>query len=287
MLSNIRHLYDYCTKKSVTVDSLKVPINSEETSAFSAVPAHWNGRTIIFTHGLGNDKFYPFTETFMDMLDNSYGIFSIDLNGHGTENTHFLSYPEILSTIPSAIDFVGERYKINADNIVLFGHSMGGALCLYESEKHSCAGIITVSTPFKIPDSINNFYESTSIFKTCVARQLKYYNLYDLVPAAYNFKRNIFPCRVNMSGKTYIEVATEILHQVDVLSKIKKPQIPYLQVHGKMDGIISFKQAEQIAEAYGGSKKFICLESGTHFSTLFEKKTRLGIRDWLENLFKQ
>ena len=88
MLSYIQYFHNYCKNHLITLETITIPIGSEKTSAVVAISNKTVRNFVLFVHGLGHDRYYPFTEIFIDLLENGYSILSLDLNGHGVENKH-------------------------------------------------------------------------------------------------------------------------------------------------------------------------------------------------------
>ena len=284
MLSYIKYLQAYCKSNQVLYSEIQYPISSGFNRAIYLKPYQPRKRLILVCHGLGADKFYPFTELFIDYLQNGFHVFSIDLDGHGKENSHFFSYPEILQTVPAAIEFIRRSLYVYEEEVILMGHSLGGILCLYHSQKNKCRGIITVSTPHLIKLRKTVFLEILSLFNPNILRQLRYYTLYDLLPAFYNFKRRDFPCRIQQVNKSYLESVKETINKIPLTASIRQSSVPYLQIHGKLDCIVPYKDAQIIHQHYKGEKELLTVKYGSHFSTLFNPKCREKILLWSGSL---
>jgi pimeloyl-ACP methyl ester carboxylesterase len=281
----IRRLHSYCQTHGVSRETVRFEVGSGTTTAIYLCPPKWCGAIVLVCHSLGADRYYPFTEIFIDMLQDNLGVFSIDLDGHGSGNNHCFSFPEVLSTIPMTIDFLRRRYGAQPSQIVLFGHSLGGTICLRAAASEECRGVIAVSSPWRIELGIRAAGELLAVLNPGVWRQLRYYSLWELVPAFRGFKRNEFPCRTVHGIGSYLEDVNAVLEQMSVQHAVSSAHAPLLQIHGKLDQVVPFSQAVEIHQNYRGAKELVFLAWDTHMSTLFSHTCRLSIRRWLNSQF--
>ena len=108
---------------------------------------------IIFAHAWGYDALFPNLSLFFELLTHGYGVFSFDLDGHGTESSTFLHTDHF----PSALDDALKQLEAPYNHCHLIGFSLGGALVLHQLSQHSntfCSATV-ISTPIQIKITIN------------------------------------------------------------------------------------------------------------------------------------
>lgn len=274
----------YCKKNGVNVKRLRFRIAQGTTSGIVLSPRAKVKKTVVVFHSLGADKLYPFSELFLTFLKMDIRVCSIDWDGHGAENTHLMQLPDLLETPAYITAEIENRFSISKSDIILFGHSAGGLSCLFEASRNYYAGLITISTPHSFCMGIRVLFELFSLLHPQVWRQLRYYSLYELIPAFYSFKRKRFPIRLGDDGKNYIEKVSKLFEQMSILKEIEHARTSFLQIHGKIDAIIPFKQAQEIHHCYSGPKKLYSLPFDNHFTTLFSIRTIREVEYWIQNL---
>jgi len=241
-----------------------------------------NKKTIIFVHGFGNDKYYPFIELFTILLKNGFSIISIDLPGHGSGNSSFFTLESSQEALSKTIQYLKNNLKIKKNNIVMLGHSTGGFFCLSESINNSCRAIILISAPYEINLKPKILLEPVSFLSPNIIRQLKYYSLFWLIPSFTFFNHKRYPLNTQTTSK--INYFAEKMKKASLLNSLKKSSLPCLQIHSKLDLIIPFSQAEKIKENYNGKIDSLNLIFSSHFTTIFSKKTANSIISWLNTL---
>ena len=281
MYRYITYLHNYCRECDVLRQEIQLDIGSGLSSVTYLRPPEHNSYVLLVCHSLGADRYYPFTELFLDLLAQRYAVFTIDLDGHGQGQSHLLSYPGATTTLPRAIEYLVKEYGIPEKHILLFGHSLGGAFCLYEAARNVCGGLITVAAPHRIEIGPWAGLELLSFLNSAVLRQFRYYSFRELLPAFSSFKREEFPCRTHSGTASYIETTGEILRQMSIPDNISKAELPFLQIHGRLDCVVPYLQARQIHHSYAGPKELLSLKYDTHFTSLFSQACRRKILTWL------
>jgi 1-aminocyclopropane-1-carboxylate deaminase/D-cysteine desulfhydrase-like pyridoxal-dependent ACC family enzyme/pimeloyl-ACP methyl ester carboxylesterase len=285
----IRRLYRHCEKHGHGVSEYRIPLTSGETTMGVHLRAVCPNTTlIIVVHGLGADRYYPFTELFMTLLGSGYSLLSIDLDGHGIGNSHILEYPGILRTLPDIARWVSSTPAIAQSRTVLLGHSLGGAICLTQCDNRDFSGIIAVSAPHSLGRYGAGFGETLFVMSPSLWRQLRYYTPFELAPAFRKFKRDLFPCRTSGKNGSYLHDSADLLQRLRVVETCRRADIPLLLVHGRLDAIVPFAQAKTIHEAYiSGARadcRFVSPRFATHMTTLFHPAVTSAILSWLSDI---
>jgi len=114
-------------KKDIRVECDSV-IN-DRIHIFKAIGNINNKDIILYVHGLGSNKNW-ITRFYNKLLDNNYNVYSLDLIGHGEDNTSFEKFnlSNCIQYVKETIEYIKNTHK-NC-NIYLFGCSYGGFVLL-------------------------------------------------------------------------------------------------------------------------------------------------------------
>lgn len=108
-------------------------------------PAKEGHSTILFLPSFGGDHTYLNFKNIIDKLDSNYGILAIDTIGYGRSHS---------DDMHRNIDHILENYEdiidhLNVNQLVLFGHSMGGiySLLLARRINHLLQSLVLIEPP--------------------------------------------------------------------------------------------------------------------------------------------
>lgn len=80
---------------------------------------------VVLAHGMGTGVGYHMPEVH-HFADEGYRVFAFEYSGYGKSTGHFYGFPQAVSDLKSAIDFIDDGTL----PVILLGHSMGGyAVC--------------------------------------------------------------------------------------------------------------------------------------------------------------
>ena len=102
-------------------------------------------KNLIFIHGAGNEgDVWKYVKPY---LKDSYKIHTPDLPGHGKTGG-------VITSIDGYAAWVLEYIKKNRlSDVVLIGHSMGGAICIKCAKDESISALVVVDSGLKLPVS--------------------------------------------------------------------------------------------------------------------------------------
>ncbi len=70
------------------------------------------------------------------IINKDMGVFALEFRGYGTNPRAFLSEDRLRKDIEKAYEYLTKKKNINPENIIMMGHSMGGALATNFASKH-------------------------------------------------------------------------------------------------------------------------------------------------------
>ena len=100
-------------------------------------------KNLLFIHGAGNEG--TVWKYVSDYLKDNYKIHMIDLPGHGKTEGIVASIDEYATWVLEYIE------KKRLSDVVLIGHSMGGAICIKCAKDERISALIVVDSGLKLP----------------------------------------------------------------------------------------------------------------------------------------
>jgi esterase/lipase len=280
-LKHLNILEFFCKQNKIEIKEIILKLKTGKTSGIY-LKSNQNKKTILFLHGFSCDKYFPFIEIFEELLKKGYSIISFDLPGHGNQNNSLFSFEECLIFFKLTIKYIEKSLKIKSKDLILVGQSLGGYLSIFHSDKNSFKGLVTISAPHKIKVKKLAYLESITFFSKNILRNLKYYSFPYLIPSFQIINKKRYPVRAK--NNISLKELTKDTESINLLEKIEKIKIPYLQIHGKYDLFVPFSQAIDIKDKYNGEKlEYLYLKSG-HLGIMFSKKTVSKIVEFIERL---
>ena len=225
-------------------------------------------KNVFIIHGLGehSGRYEDFAK---NLIQKNIGVFCIDLIGHGKSNGkrgHIKSFKDYINAVENGIIYV--RKKFLDTPIILFGHSLGGLICLKflldrESKEIEKAIVSSpwIETALKIPKYlllIHKLFQklipglqlSNNLITTHLSKNPK---------VVIDYENDIL-----VHDKITLNLFSEILKTIeDVLRKSSRIKVETYIYHGKNDKIISYKGTKKIANLIPHNK-FILFENIYH-----------------------
>lgn len=175
--------------------------------------------TILHFHGNGGgmarvDQLYKL----------GFSILLVSYRGYAQSEGNFPSEAQIYEDAEAAWNYLTNDKRIPANQIVIYGLSLGGAVAIDLAVKHPEAKALIVQSTFT---SMNEMGRRNSLFK-------------------------FFP------------VDLILTQRFNSIEKIKKLKIPAFFIHGKMDSLVPFSMAQALYEATPTEKKIVFIPDGEH-----------------------
>ncbi len=176
-----------------------ISANSDTVNRGVLLYFHGNGVNI----GANVEEVYRFHKLGFDVL-------LIDYRGYGLSTGNFPSEAQIYQDIEVVWNYLVNQRKINPQNILVYGHSLGGAIAIELATRYpKMAGLIIQSSFTSIQDMVN------------------------YIGGIYRF----FPIKL-------------LLHQkFDSMTKLRKLDIPIMLVHGEEDISVPAYMSEELFAA--------------------------------------
>lgn len=164
---------------------------------------------ILFTHGNAQNMSY-FVDFNAFLLDRGYPVMMYDYRGYGQSGAK----PEekgIYEDIEAVTELLNDKFGYENKDIILIGHSLGGAVTIDAASKNDFKAVVINST-FTNTDEYKQWLESRSVV----------------------LKILIWPIKV--------------AQKFDSLNKIEKINSPLLLMHSVPDEVIPYQMSEKLAQ---------------------------------------
>ena len=158
-----------------------------------------------------------------------YPVLIFDYRGYGKSSDEFPNEQRIYEDSESAWRYLTSasqqgRAQVEPRNVILYGHSMGGAVAIEMAKRHpNAAGLIMESA---------------------------FTSLLDM--ALENPKYRIFPLELLMTQR------------MDSVHKLASLKMPVLFIHGTIDEVVPFHMSEELFAAAHQPKTFVGIENAGH-----------------------
>ena len=235
-----------------------------------------DGDPIILLHGFGASS-YSWRNA-SEPLSQKNRLFLIDLKGFGLSDKPFDNKYSISGQAEIIISFI---QKNNLQNLILIGHSTGGAVALQTAlqyikmENNPIKSLVLVDSPaykqrlplfvqiLKIP-IVNKFVLAFFPAKICTKLVLKKC-FFDDTKITDEMVKN-YGCFFDLAGSSHALIATAkelVPKNIDeITSKYKDIQIPALVIWGEYDEIVPFSIGQRLNQAIPNSKLVVIPDCG-------------------------
>lgn len=208
---------------------------------------------IIFVHG--NVASQNWWNHIINDFAEKYRVYTVDLRGHGQSETPNSGYT-IIQYANDLIDFIE---KLELEDVILVGHSMGGAIVMQMAvlAKHNIDKVIMVN-----PAPVNGFVTPEEryplIAEYTTNKELLSMSLRAVVPTLHD--QSIFEELLeNAFRASHAAISnTKSLSSFSIVSELKDWDIPTLLLYGQMDLLVNEAMTDENAQLIPGViyKKF-------------------------------
>lgn len=175
-----------------------------------------------------------------------FSVFLIDYRGYGCSSDRFPCERQVYEDAELAFNYLVNSRNIPPDKIVVFGHSLGGAIAIDLATKHpQIAGLI-------IESSFTSILDMVKVKK----------------------KYRIFP------------INWLLHQRFDSIAKVKELKMPVLFTHGTADELVPASMSEQLYQACPEPKQLLMIPDAdhNHVREMGGDRYRETIKKFLESL---
>ena len=211
-----------------------VPFSSQENLASSGnssperlhgwwLPNPSSNRVLLYLHGNGGN-IASNLEHAVRLRNFGASVLIVDYRGYGRSTGGFPSESRVYEDAEVAWQYLVQQKKIKPEEIIIYGHSLGGAIAIELASHHPEAGGLIAESTFT---SIEDMSKKQHVY-------------------------SFFPIHLLLSQK------------FASLSKIPAVKMPALFIHGTGDELAPYHMSERLYEAAVGPKKLVLIEDAGH-----------------------
>jgi pimeloyl-ACP methyl ester carboxylesterase len=218
------------TNKSGKIEKLHgwwIPGNSPpQLGAGTGAPPLQKGdlnRVLLYLHGRGFNIGANINQSYR-FQQLGFSVLLIDYRGYGRSQDSFPQESQIYEDAETAYNYLVKQRQLSPSQILLYGHSLGGAVAIELAIKHPEAGGLIVQSSFtSMADMVKN----------------------------YAFMR-IFPVRLLLTQK------------FDSIAKVESLRMPVLFVHGTADPLIPATMSKKLYAVSPQPKELLLVPDAKH-----------------------
>lgn len=182
-------------------------------------------KTMLYLCGVGrNMGDYNYLARVSAFRQLGFSVLVFDYRGYGLSQGSFPNELQVYQDSQAAWNYLREIRRIPAEQIVIYGESLGGAIALDLAIKHADAGGLIMQSSF------------TSMAEVIQHRKLL----------------QIFPINLLLTEK------------FNSLAKMRSLHIPVLFLHGQADSVVPFEMSQQLYNAASEPKQLSLIPDADH-----------------------
>ncbi|MBN1923436.1 MAG: alpha/beta hydrolase [Nanoarchaeota archaeon] len=255
-------------------------VSSERLSGFLHEVRNPKG-LFILCHGFRGNKNYPLlTKLCKDLNEEGYDCFRFDFSGNG-ESEGLFGHAGLIKERSDLLSVIKHFKKY--ENVFLFGHSMGGAVCIITAGSVKRVKGVVVLNSLVLPTI--SFKDSSLEYNPSVLFAKKEEEAYNprvitknfVEKALVNFNEFV---NNNVLHKSFFEQA-----KTDVTDYAEKLKKPLLIIHSKKDELIPLSHAEYLHNQNPENSRLVIINS-RHIPVLPLPLNRIfkEIKKWLSEV---
>jgi len=200
------------------------------------IPNQNSKKVLLYLHGNGENistnltQAYPFYQL-------GLSLFLIDYRSYGNSKGKFPTEKQVYEDAQKAWHYLTIEKQISPDQIIVFGHSLGGAIAIELATRHPEISALIIEGSFT--------------------------SLIDM--ANYQGYGKFFPIKLLINQK------------FNSLEKVKTLKMPILFTHGTADDIIPDQMSRKLYDQAQGKKELLLIPEGNHHDIFkMDEKTYLA-----------
>ncbi|MGB2925065.1 MAG: alpha/beta fold hydrolase [Limnothrix sp.] len=134
------------TNFALEYDSVSIPVENGQMLAGWWFPcATSQGKTVLFLHGNGGYGEFNF-EAVETLHRLGFAVLMFNYRGYGRSSRVFPNEARIYADACAGYNFLRQNYQIQPENLLVYGHSLGGAIAIELATRYPVAGLFLEST---------------------------------------------------------------------------------------------------------------------------------------------
>jgi pimeloyl-ACP methyl ester carboxylesterase len=260
---------------------IEIPDGRQAVPALLLTPPQPTTEAVLVVHGAGDTKISFKWRLMQTLLAEGLTVLTIDLPGHGDNRRQPLVYPDCLSAIPAAIQFL--RAQPGIKQVGLLGISLGGAMAIKAladqppTNPIRVEALVVLATPIRLNYSNGLFYREmwTTCYRAPLLSLLRETTVKQLRESWYS---GGYRSRHNTAE------LFELMQPLQHIAALK--ETPILLVYSRDDRVAPPHQAQAMRRAVPQAD-FIEARKASHVSLVLMPEINLQIARWFRKQFNQ
>lgn len=200
-----------------------IPVQTEKVHAWWIPAAQPERGVVLHFHGNGSNISGNLSQA-VRFHQLGYSVLMVDYRGYGRSTGEFPSEASVYQDAEASWAYLTQQRRISPDRIVLFGHSLGGAVAIYLAQQQPQAAGLIVQSSFT--------------------------SMRAMVDAVGQYR--IFPVDWLLNQK------------FASLDRVSSLQMPVLYIHGTQDALLPHQMSEALYAATPEPKRLHLVENAEH-----------------------
>lgn len=251
------------------IERFDISLSEGHMPALHIVPAGGATGAVCVLHGSGCNKTFYAWRLVDTLTEAGCAVLLVDLDGHG-ENPRSQRFPQISENPRAAVQWLHERYA----HVGLLGMSLGGCLAA-----HAVANGVEVDRLAVLEAPPKLQFGRADVWREGLALpQLELLGLFSEI-TALNLVHAWSSPAIRAETSTW-----DLIDKLDLLSSIKRVQVPLLLLYGANDAIVKPQQAQEVAAAMPIGARFRLLPRTSHLTLQLMPETMRELSAWFAPL---
>lgn len=239
------------------------------------LPEQQSDKAVCLVHGSGDNKRGFKWRLVRALLAEGLTVLTIDLPGHGDYSQRLLAYPDCLSTIPAALQFL--RAQPGIERVGLLGISLGGAVALKSlatqepGETSLVDALAILETPLWV--KYNRALVRREAWQALRTPILSLFKEMSLRQLQQSWREGRIRSRHSTEEMFNLLNPLESIRQLD-------PAIPLLLVYSQRDPIAPLSFGRALQEA-APQAELITVTSASHVTLILMPQVNRQVASWL------
>ena len=205
-------------------------------------PSHLfqKSKVMLYFCGVGNNMGdYNYLSRVAAFRQLGFSVLTFDYRGYGHSSGDFPNEQQLYADGEAVWQYLRDEREVAAEDIVIYGESMGGAIALHTALNHPNADALILQSTF-----------------TTMAEAISYRPITSLFP-----------------------IEQILSERFDSLGKIAAVEIPVLFIHGEEDSVVPVQMSQALYEATPGRKQIWRIPNADHVSIYRPEVSYLKVID--------
>lgn len=178
---------------------------------------------ILYCHGNGSNVGENLEQAYR-FVKLGFDVFLFDYRGYGQSGGNFPTEAQVYEDAQVALDYLLQQRQIDPQTIILYGHSLGGAIAIDLAARNlQLAGLMIEGSFTSLRDMVNLV------------------SIYSILP-----------------------IDLILTHRFDSLRKLESLEMPILYIHGTADATVPYWMSKTLFEATKAPKKLLLVSGAGH-----------------------